>query len=230
MREYIDELLISDEDECPADIGVGENYRGKAGYIVYNKSDIDDAFVRKVKARKYGEPLFILETERCYLREFSLKHGDLDKLYKLYESLKDNPFIEPLYDYEEEAEFQQAYIDNQYRFFEYGLWLVFLKGSDELIGRIGIENRELKSGQTVQEIGYLLGKEYQRKGYAREVCEAVIAYAGEVLSIDTLYAFINDKNELSIAFIEKIGFEEDMEYTRLYEANEEFNKVYRLHP
>lgn len=38
---------------------------------------------------------------------------------------------------------QKNYIENMYGFYGYGLWLVFEKETDELIGRAGIEIRNI---------------------------------------------------------------------------------------
>lgn len=88
------------------------------------------------------------------MREESL--DDLDELYELYDTLADCEFIEPLYELEKEKEFVRNYINNMYRFFEYGMWLVYSKDTGRLVGRMGIENRSI-DGENVQEIGYLTG-------------------------------------------------------------------------
>mgnify|MGYP004435631397 CR=1 FL=1 len=67
MRKCIDmgegrEIIINDKDmlkpdgilEIP-DIGLGESYRGKASYVVYDKEDIDDDMLELVCARKYND-------------------------------------------------------------------------------------------------------------------------------------------------------------------------------
>lgn len=152
---------------------------------------------------KNGLPAFILETERFIVREESL--DDLDELYELYDTLADCEFIEPLYELEKEKEFVRNYINNMYRFFEYGMWLVYSKDTGRLVGRMGIENRSI-DGENVQEIGYLTGKPYQNMGIAYEVCSAIIEYAKEELGIDKLYSCIDKNNKPSISLIHKLGF------------------------
>ena len=49
-------------------------------------------------------------------------------------------YMEGLYEYEEELEYQKAYIENMYRFYGYGIWLVFEKKTGTLIGRAGVEH------------------------------------------------------------------------------------------
>lgn len=63
-------------------------------------------------------------------------------------------FVEPLYDYETELEYQKAYIENMYGFYEYGMWLVFLKETGRLIGRAGLEHDEM---------GYMIAQQFQNQ-------------------------------------------------------------------
>lgn len=185
------------------DIGVGCDYVGTAPYVIYEPEEIDYYYCQKVYARKKGLPAFILETERFIVREESL--DDLDELYELYDTLADCEFIEPLYELEKEKEFVRNYINNMYRFFEYGMWLVYSKDTGRLVGRMGIENRSI-DGENIQEIGYLTGKPYQNMGIAYEVCSAIKEYAKEELGIDKLYSCIDKNNKPSISLIHKLGF------------------------
>lgn len=63
-------------------------------------------------------------------------------------------YMEGLYEYEEELEYQKAYIENMYRFYGYGMWLVFEKKTGTLIGRAGVEHREELNGD--MELGYAI--------------------------------------------------------------------------
>ncbi len=172
MRKCIDmrkgrKIIINDKDtlkpdgtlEIP-DIGLGEAYLGKASYVVYDEEDIDDDLLKLVCARKYNEPLVIARTERFIIREMTV--GDLPHLYELYQTLSDCPYVEPLYEYEDEKAFTIKYIENMYGFFGYGLWLVFDKKTGELVARAGVENRSI-DGQNCQELGYLVKKKLAGK-------------------------------------------------------------------
>ena len=83
---------------------------------------------------------------------------------------------------EEEKEFQRAYIAHMYRYFGYGMWLVFEKQTGQIIGRAGLEHREYNEVVEL-ELGYLIGKKYQGKGYASEAISAVIDYMKRVHEI-----------------------------------------------
>ena len=178
--------------------------------IVEGVEEVDAFFLEKVYQRYHHIPWKIAETERCIIRELAL--GDLDKLFELYADEEITKYTENLYSYEEEREFQIAYINNMYRFFGYGMWLVFSKETGELIGRAGLEHREY-NGETELELGYVVGTKFQRKSYATEVCKKIIAVAKEITDFSRINCLIEAENTASIQLVEKLGFShlEDME-------------------
>jgi ribosomal-protein-alanine N-acetyltransferase len=229
MRKCIDmgegrEIIINDKDmlkpdgilEIP-DIGLGEAYRGKASYVVYDEEDIDDNLLELVCARKYNEPLVISETGKFIIREMTV--GDLPHLYELYQTLSDCPYVEPLYEYEDEKAFTIKYIENMYGFFGYGLWLVFDKKTGELVARAGIENRSI-DGQNCQELGYLVKKSWQGKHVAWEVMNHIVDIAKDRFGLEELYICTEKTNNPSIQLALKLGF-------TLYAGDTDEMNIYR---
>lgn len=229
MRKCIDmgegrEIIINDKDmlkpdgilEIP-DIGLGEAYRGKASYVVYDEEDIDDDLLELVCARKYNEPLVISETGKFIIREMTV--GDLPHLYELYQTLSDCPYVEPLYEYEDEKAFTIKYIENMYGFFGYGLWLVFDKKTGELVARAGIENRSI-DGQNCQELGYLVKKSWQGKHVAWEVMNHIVDIAKDRFGLEELYICTEKTNNSSIQLALKLGF-------TLYAGDTDGMNIYR---
>ena len=102
-----------------------------------------------------------------------------------------------------ETDYLQKYIDNQYRFYEYGIWALTLKENGELIGRAGISLRE---GYGIPEVGYVIGKAYQRQGYAKEALSAIIDYAAEEFEMRQFIAFTKEKNRPSVNLLKSLGF------------------------
>ena len=215
MRKCIDmdegrEIIISDKDtlkpdgtlEIP-DIGLGEAYFGKASYVVYDEEDIDDDLLKLVCARKYNEPLVIARTERFIIREMTVE--DLPHLYELYQTLSDCPYVEQLYEYEDEKAFTIKYIENMYGFFGYGLWLVFDKKTGELVARAGVENRSI-DGQNCQELGYLVKKSWQGKHVAWEVMNHIVDIAMDRFGLEELYICTVKTNIPSIQLALKLSF------------------------
>ena len=180
----------------------GQSYSG-VDMLVEGFDEVDLDFLEKVWQRHHRIPWTILETERCVVRELTL--DDLDALFELYGDGEIDKYTDPLYPYEEEKEFQRAYIENMYRYFGYGLWLVFSKASGELIGRAGLEHREYNE-EIELELGYIIGTKYQGQGYATEICEAILAYAKENTGFERINTLIENGNLPSIKLSEKLGF------------------------
>jgi RimJ/RimL family protein N-acetyltransferase len=166
--------------------------------------ETDAAFFTRVYQRHHDIPWTILTTERCIVKEFSMDY--LDALFELYAGQGMTDYIEPLYSYEKEKEYQQAYIENMYRFYGYGMWIVCHRETGKLIGRVGVEHREELDGEL--ELGYAIGTEYQRQGYATEVCTAILSYVRRELGFDQVCCLIHEENLISRHFAEKLGFQE----------------------
>lgn len=174
-------------------------------FVAEGFEEIDYYFLERVYQRGHKIPWRVIETKRCYLREMTPE--DLPDLYRLYEGEGMTEYMEPLYEWEQEMAYVKAYIENMYRFYGYGMWLVKDRIDDRLIGRAGFDHYTA-NGKCMLEMGYAIGVPYQRKGYATEVCRALIAYAkGAGLLYDGLYCFVREKNEASIALLLKLGFE-----------------------
>lgn len=92
---------------------VGEPQCGTR-YAVESLAELDIDYLERVRRRYNHIPWDIGETDRCLIRELSL--SDLPALYELYDKPGMTDFVEPLYDYETELEYQKAYIENMYGF------------------------------------------------------------------------------------------------------------------
>lgn len=173
---------------------VGEPQCGTR-YAVESLAELDIEYLERVRRRYNHIPWDIGETDRCLIRELSL--SDLPALYELYAKPGMTDYVEPLYDYETELEYQKAYIENMYGFYEYGMWLVFSKETGKLIGRAGLEHNEM---------GYMIAPELWNRGYATEVCRFIIDYARENTDFEELYCRIDERNEASVHLAKKLGF------------------------
>lgn len=170
--------------------------------IVEGFEEVDYDFFEKIYQRHHGLPWTILETERLVVRELAL--SDMDELFELYSYEGMTDYMEGLYPYEEEYEYQKAYIANMYRFFGYGMWLVFEKESGKLVGRAGVEHREELEGEL--ELGYAIGTPWQGKGYATEVCCGILQYVHEELGFEEICSLVQPENAVSVHLLEKWGF------------------------
>lgn len=173
---------------------VGEPQCGTR-YAVESLAELEIEYLERVRRRYNHIPWDIGETDRCLIRELSL--SDLPALYELYDKPGMTDFVEPLYDYETELEYQKAYIENMYGFYEYGMWLVFSKETGKLIGRAGLEHNEM---------GYMIAPELWNQGYATEVCRFIIEYARKNTDFEELYCRIDERNTASVRLAKKLGF------------------------
>lgn len=163
--------------------------------------EVDGTFLRHVYERHHKIPWTILQTKRCVVKEFSMEY--LDALFELYAGEGMTDYIEPLYPYEEERAYQEAYIEHMYRFYGYGMWIVCDKETGVLIGRVGIEHREELGGEL--ELGYAIGVPWQRMGYATEVCTAILDYVREKLGMSSVCCLIEEGNTVSEHLAKKLG-------------------------
>lgn len=229
MREFIENseqidfsdcFLITDNREAAfyakeTGVGIavytnGDNNAGdypEALYCIDNLSEMTEKTLNRIYQRSRNLPWEILKTKRCRVREITVE--DVDRLYEIYSDEDVRKYIEDLYeDKEEEIQYTKDYIANQYRFYEYGMWIVEDIKSGEIIGRAGIFDRP---NQEYQELGFVFAKEYWGEGYAFEVLTAVMDYVYAELGVETLYAHAVHENIRSGKILRKLGFEFDCE-------------------
>ena len=85
----------------------------------------------------------------------------------------------------------------------HGMWLAFLRGSGEFVGRFSLRPNSPKPGDT--EIGYGLMPEYWGMGLASEAARELLRYAFESLRADRLVAITMFVNQPSRNVMERIG-------------------------
>lgn len=189
-------------NETGASLRMAEMTLPQVNIVVEGFEEVDYDFFEKIYQRHHHLPWTILETERLLVRELAL--SDVKDLFELYSYDGMTDFMEDLYSYEEEYEYQRAYIENMYVFFGYGMWLVFEKETGKLVGRAGVEHREALEGEV--ELGYAIGTPWQGRGYALEVCQGILAYVRENLGFEEICSLVQPENTASIRLQEKLGF------------------------
>lgn len=182
----------------------GEQNLDKADYLTESFEEMDASYLNMIYCHSHDEPCVIAENERIYLREMML--SDIDRIYEIYSEPEITRYMEGLFeDKNEEIEFTKSYIENMYKFYEYGMWTVCLKDGT-IIGRAGLCHREV-DGENQIEVGYVIAKEYQRRHYALEAVELAIEYGRKHLGLNFVNAFVIPENLPSIKLLEKIGFD-----------------------
>ena len=173
--------------------------------VSYAVTDVEELTVysyEEVYRRLAGIPWDILETERLYVRESTVE--DVTDFYRIYGEPSMTDYIEDLFpEPEEERAYMQDYIRQMYGFYGFGMWTVIEKSKGRIIGRAGLDVRE---GYDLPELGFVIEKSYQQKGYAKEVCSAVLAYAKDELLFDKVQALVEKENIGSVHLLKQLGF------------------------
>ena len=81
---------------------------------------------------------------------------------------------------------------------------VELKQTGELIGDAGVNEVEGRPGEV--EIGFVIGREFRRKGLATELLKAMTAYVFEAFPVRALYGRVMKGNDASARVLEKSGY------------------------
>lgn len=135
-----------------------------------------------------------IETERLILRNFEKE--DYDDLYEFLSQRKDDEYeAYPGITYESGKEHMKYRVGND------EFYVIELKENKKVIGNIYFGNRDFEA----KEMGYIINKNYQRKGYASEAAKAVIEYAF-THNVHRVFAECDPRNECSWKLLEHLGF------------------------
>lgn len=132
----------------------------------------------------------ILETNRLQLRKMTF--SDMRALSLILQDEKVMYAYNGAFNDKETMAWMQKQLQ-RYKEFNFGLWGIFLKNTDEMIGQCGITMQEYKATQ-VPEIGYLLAHKYWHNGYAIEAATACREYGFNILHFNALYSIIRNTN------------------------------------
>lgn len=156
----------------------------------------------------------LITTDRLIIRELCLE--DLKAFYEFSreQSMKDwipDQVYETMKQAQEVLDFLMSKYSNDLDNVSYPYVLALvLKDTNELIGHVGLSH--IPEGI---EIGYAIGEDYQKKGYATEAVQAFTDWAKAHLNLDAIYAIVKSENIGSCKTLEKTGYqflkEEDRE-------------------
>lgn len=174
----------------------------KADILVEGFDEIDHSFLLELYQQCFADRTS-LSTERTIIRELTIE--DIPSLYQILSQTEIQEYMDVNLDtLEEEIEKHRAYMDTVYRYYGYGLWGVFLKENNQLIGRCGIELKSI-DGIPTYELGYLLDRTYQGLGYGTEAVKEVIRYSFQSLQVPHMIAIIDQNNLPSIKLACRVG-------------------------
>lgn len=159
----------------------------------------------------------IINTERLVLRPF--QESDYDDLFAFLVQLKDDEFEGyPGITYENGKEHLAYRVDSE------EFYAIELKESGKVIGNIYYGNRDFES----KEVGYIVNKDYQRKGYATEALKAVIENAFDA-GVHRVFAECDPRNICSWKLLEKAGLEREAHFKQniYFEKDENGNPKWK---
>lgn len=206
LTDDINEIDRLEQQNIPYLIVLHEgNYEAQlpsGAYCVEGLKELEASYLERVYRRKTGIPWDIVTTDRLLIREITVE--DVPRLYELYRDKTITRYMEPLFpEIQQEIKYTRQYIENIYHFYGYGMWMITLKDSGVVIGRAGLESKAEREGL---ELGFMLGTEYQHKGYAYEACSAILQYGREYLEEQIFSAVVHKENAASQRLCEKLGF------------------------
>lgn len=224
-------ITVSDEREAlltakavgRAFVAVGdEMFSGiSVEYAVESFEAVDEKYLERVLRRHLGLPWNIIESDRVLIRELTPED------YK-FVSKEENAFSD--------EEQYLAYLNSQYRFYEYGLWGIERREDGILVGTAGVWNYEPKrtgnnrvkirepqnvwrwnkknpEKETAEdfvlqlELGYRTFAPYRRNGYAEEACKLIFSYVGEWYGDEyEIVAVTKASNTASENLLKKLNF------------------------
>jgi len=143
----------------------------------------------------------LLETERLYLRKYTLDDVKKNYLYSQEESRKKGIPNEVYTDMCASRKNVEFILSTYEKIgFPY-VYIVVLKDTNEYIGHVSLS--EIPEGI---EIGYAICEKHQRKGYATEIVTEYISWGKKELALEKIYGVIYSDNSASRKVLEKSGF------------------------
>ncbi len=174
-------------------------------YVFEDIGEVDEDSFVKAYQRYAGDPWEVIKTDRLIIRETTIE--DVDEFYRLYREPEMTKYMEGLFENpEDEKRYQKDYIEKVYGLMGFGVWTVVRAEDNTVIGRAGYS---IRNGFDNIELGFLIGKEYQRQGYAYEACKAILEYGKKVLCLENVQALVKKENEVSIRLCKKLGFHQE---------------------
>lgn len=219
VREQKFTVVITDCEEaarsCSSQgyvcIGISDSdvFFSGAGFVITDLEAVDAQALQEYVLREWQVPVVVAQISRLVIRDIEEK--DFERLREIsrQESCRAAMHQDCF-----EPERLQAYIQHVYRWSGYGLWSV-LKKDGTLIGCCGVEDWENDADVTVGmpgtdlfflELQYMLDEAYQRRGYGREMCRAVLSYAFGRLNADAVCVRIKKENTASLRLAYSLGF------------------------
>ena len=169
-----------------------------------------------------------LQTERLILRKINEDDASMlfNNIYNNYEWYKFY-YQQPFNNFEEYQQLVFKYKD-LYAQGNYFRWGIVEKVSGKMIGLVQLYNKDNLNSNC--KIGYIIGYQYNKKGYVKEAVKEIIDFAFNILEYHRIEADIVEENIDSIKLAESLGMQFESTKHESYKlANKYYNqRVYIL--
>lgn len=174
------------------------------------------------------KPFPVLETERLILRKMDFE--DTEALFELRSDKRNMEYLDrPLAKTRDDSKALIAKIEEGLVMRTGITWAVaFKNGDNRLVGTIGFWR--INAPDFRAEIGYILHRNYHRKGLMHEAMQVVLNYGFREINLHTVEAHVNPFNEGSINLLLKNGFVKEAHFKENYHFEGRFldTAVYSL--
>lgn len=204
--------------ECVIGVRSGSDLPPLPGgcYLVDEEESVDAVFADRVYARFRHKPWKIGENDTVLLREFSV--DDIRELYLLEQEMQAYPAVSGILGELADTPWEglpadvrealtaklSSYIEHQYAFYEYGLWGIYLRSEERLIGMCGFSVTE----EGVPSLGYYVSPAYRRRGFATQCCRMALDFVENWVQTEEVSADIDRENFASLCIVRSLGFVE----------------------
>jgi RimJ/RimL family protein N-acetyltransferase len=164
--------------------------------------------------------LFSFETEHLLAKK--INKDDLDKFIALHTDPQVAITLTGALTPEKIREDLDKYI-NHWETHGFGLWVFYLKDTNEWIGRGGLAQRSFDNQEGIG-IAYALRPKFWKQGLATEMAQALVEIAFESLHLTEVIGLVLPNNLASQRVLQKVGFQ----YVRKFVYSEMPCLLYQL--
>lgn len=187
--------LLSNLDEC-------ENKKADLFVLDFESLDVETIF--QTYCHHFGLAYEIGENEKLSVRELS--EEDVDNYIEISREEHIRKFLpDGLLSKEEMRERLLSYMKKVYPFYGFGIYGLFLKPENKLIGAVSLDLKE-STGKSEYEVGFFISHYYLGLGYGIMGLEFLIDFSFSFFQIERLISITASSNLHAIKLLEKVGF------------------------
>ena len=123
---------------------------------------------------------------------------DYHAVLDLYKDPMDLEYMDSFFPEEGQKDFFESYVNNMYRFYGFGMYVIEDASTGKIIGHagLGVEDAE-GSGEARVTLGYLVRRDLRARGIAFYACRAILTYARDQFCLEEVCIRVHEANEAS---------------------------------